>query len=230
MLWKKQNPRFHSLDRIDCQRCGLVGAEYEEREDDREDAAADEVGLRQLGEHGEWGAKAEKVRPVVFDVGESLVQLPAHVDPLVLERVQRVKEARVEEAEEGAGVLAGQHIGQHRLDEEEGLHEQTEQRVCDEFAEVGEHLGPALAKLVGRVGNVLEPQAVDDLAEDEQRHHPEHAEEEAEEGLHPAPDDGPNARLVGEDARQHVLERGQHQVLEEGDSQPEDASVQCTAL
>lgn len=56
------------------------------------------IRLWNLRKYGEWKSKAKEVWPVGLDEGKPLVEFPAHVEPLVLERVQRVQQAHVNQA------------------------------------------------------------------------------------------------------------------------------------
>lgn len=77
-----------------------MGAQDEQREEDREDGAAYEVRRGPRSEHGQRQTEPDEVRPVVLDERKPPVQLPAAAEPNVLERVERVQQAQVDQADE----------------------------------------------------------------------------------------------------------------------------------
>jgi len=88
----------------------LIAAEYKQGEKYGEDAAADDHRAGEVRQHGERYAETEEVGPILLDVGEPSMQLPAHVEPLVLEGVQRIEQAQMHEAQPGAHILDGHQI------------------------------------------------------------------------------------------------------------------------
>ena len=57
------------------------------------------VGGEDVRQQRQRQAETEKVGPLGLDEGQPFVQLPAHVEPLVLERVKRIQQAHVQQAD-----------------------------------------------------------------------------------------------------------------------------------
>ena len=116
------------------------------------------------------------------------------------------------------------------MHEEYGLDDEREDGVGDHDRDGAHHLGPAAGGAEGGVCDVLEPDGVDDPAQQVEGHHPQRREGEGEEGQRARPQ---LLRPLGAGAEEDVedgAQRGQEELLEEHDRRPEDAAVQHAAL
>jgi hypothetical protein len=158
----------------------FVPCDDEYGEDDSEKAPGDEKVGGPPGEYGEWESEADKVRPVGLEEGEALVERPPHLHPLVLETVQRVQQAHVQQEQRVRYVRQRRRreVDQERLNEvvmgiifqllvlirwwfgylneEEGLDDEGEEVVGDEGAEGGDPLRAPHAVPVRQRSNVLQ--------------------------------------------------------------------------
>lgn len=52
-------------------------------------------GRQHLGKHGHQCAKAQEIRPIVFNVSQTFMQLPAHIIPFIFKCIQRIQKAQM---------------------------------------------------------------------------------------------------------------------------------------
>lgn len=82
------------------------------------------------------------------------------------------------EAQNAPNVADGQQTHQHALHQEEALHDEAEESVSNEFADAGDQLWTSFAEFVCRICDILEPQTVDNFAEEKEGQYPDHPEDE----------------------------------------------------
>lgn len=97
----------------------------------------------------------DKVWPVFLDERQAPVQFPSHVEPFVLERVERIKQTHVDQGQTVAQHVDGYEVDYHRLQKEQRLHDYAKYRVGQEFAYALHELRPAAAVSVGRICDIL---------------------------------------------------------------------------
>lgn len=111
-----------------------------------------------MREHRQGQPEPDKVRPVFLDERQAPVQLPSHVEPLVLERVERVKQTHVDQGQTVTQHVDGYEVDYHGLQQEQGLHDYAKYRVGQQLANALHELRPTATVSVGRVRYVLKCQ------------------------------------------------------------------------
>lgn len=147
------------------------GAQDAQREQEWEAWATHEVGLEQGRDKRQRESEPDEVRPIFLDEREPPVQLPAAAEPGVLEGVERVQHAQVNQAGQFVDPWDGfgQGAEEQRLEQEQCLNQNTEQNVWKDAAQTGqEPLATAGGVTERYVRNVLEPEAVHHFAQQEQ--------------------------------------------------------------
>lgn len=112
---------------------GVDAGDDEGREDEGEQGGRVEVGAGAGQDQREREAEAEEVGPAGLDERDAPLDVPAHVEPLVLEGVQRVQEGQVHVGQQLRQPRDRHERQQRALHQEDQLHRAAEDRV-------GQHL------------------------------------------------------------------------------------------
>ncbi len=177
------HPRHVSLvvgDGRQALRVSLDRRQYERGKDEREQGRTVDVRIGKRENYGQAESEAEVVRPAGLNMRYSLLDIPAHVAELVLERVQRVQKRQVYVTQELIE-HAGRHQGHERaLHEKYELHGAAEDSVSDDLGngELLVDLWLAVLLNIGDVGDLLVTQHIEYLAQEKHRQNPDKGEEQ----------------------------------------------------